>query len=1674
MKRKRWISILCCMAMMFTLLGSNASAAESWNQSGEGVIVAAETAEDLTVTSESQETEIELNNVYIIKYDTSKKPHVLKNIPVKSIEADPTVFVTSEDFGSLQGTTISGIFLSSSPITTFTVSNPVYHDTDSYDTNGLWNVTKNPKDNNGEFELSMVYSVKGAIALTLDVATINGTEKTYTLVFENRRNWRDLEKLSLLSGDEYVSLCKDMKGSDSSADTTRIIYNVDADTNVVVAQLYRKIAERDEEKKSLNWMKTDQNYVSINGSNPVRFDNASSDDTEACSPELHLKKGVNVISLFFRDVVPKTYAFGRDSRGLYFTDANNYRGYQNYIYLVTYDGEEKEAEDPSDDALLSSIEVTQFSSSNNNPPQVAYPSKVEKNGYEHSIALPEGMPFLEDQMYVYGTTPAGIIHETIVLGLKTKDPYAKAEVIDAGVSAPDGADIFDNKTNTTAGAMVSMIDGAVYGGQYTAVNVWNKDEIQVTVTAADGSEKIHTIKIVRTSSAADITELEISGGTLALEDTKYVTFSSGTYEYYLDVNQETIDNNALSFTVNSSSGASINVDNKDVQAGVVTLDASLSLHKIIVTAADGITQNTYLFLTRVGQEVPLFKRNDETKTYADKMLEGWNSRTNTEKKDLSDSYWELYKTIATMDPAKDSTQRDVLKTLAGSNVYDVTEHNFRQATDYAAVILELVMLGENPYDYRGVNYVQGLLEEEEVKGNGNFGAWGNNVWTLMGLKAAGAEIPDALIQSVKKQALNSSGDLDMRGWAMAAAVESMEPLEIAKLAASIENTQLKSGDEAGMFKHPSYDTINTMTHGCVLTGIAGAGIDVQNSLYTVNGTTTPLTALKNNYMTEDGQFYYGIAGLFESYSKDVIIALGDILHGSNVWQRYELTPEKFGELLASAATMAKGSDGSEAERTAVSDALTEAQTAASTSGGAISSLGDEYYALYEAMAVIDTGMKANVIVGSPLEQFNDMIQALPDPEKIKLEDQAALEKARKSYEALPQNYQERVDSDILKKYRNCQGALILQESGTESKAAFELILALPDALIITLDDKAQVKEARKSYDALTSIQKEWITWAGTSVLSMLTDAEKMIKDLEDPGSTVKTTTVTFSLLGGSKHGDDGKIVYVYAKNPKKYDVWIPKTTYTFNSRSVTVYQVFMRAINEYRLDQKGAQKGYVSSIKGPDGEWLAEKNNGANSGWMYVVNGTHPNVGLQDCNVTSGDKIVWHYTDDYTQEEGSEHYPKKPKEGTKNKVSETVSLQAKTDASGKATASVSTKRMSEALDDVLKALKTAGKEKTVPEIKLDIKAESTVKSVETTIPTSSVKAMTKEDNMALTVVTPVGNVSFDGKALSAISDKASGNEMKITVGKADKKKLSETQQKAVSDRPVYELNLTSGNQTISDFNGGKVSVSLPYTLAVGEKAENICIYYVDEGGKLVSIENAKYDKKTGCATFITKHFSYYVIGYHAGDKFSDVKSNHWFYDNVMYLVGKGIIKGKSDTSFAPNDRITRAEFVQILYGLAQAEAGITGSAITLDSVKADGAKAEAAFGDVKSSLWYAKAVAWAHENGVVTGISGRDGTLNFAPNANISRQDMAVMIKNFTDKVEKKSIKATAQSVVFADSGNIAAYAKDAVSLMQQGGIINGMSKKNDSGDTVTAFLPKNHATRAEAATMIAKLLKTR
>ena len=149
----------------------------------------------------------------------------------------------------------------------------------------------------------------------------------------------------------------------------------------------------------------------------------------------------------------------------------------------------------------------------------------------------------------------------------------------------------------------------------------------------------------------------------------------------------------------------------------------------------------------------------------------------------------------------------------------------------------------------------------------------------------------------------------------------------------------------------------------------------------------------------------------------------------------------------------------------------------------------------------------------------------------------------------------------------------------------------------------------------------------TAVMSSIT-----VNKVSDPSADPNKTVVTFRLIGDTKHGEEGsdsEVVHAYT-------TWIATGTYSFDQAEVTVGEVFKTALEEAGLSYVGIENNYISSITAPEiygGYELKEMDNGKNSGWMYTVNGVHPDRGLNEWYVTTGDEIVWHYIDDYKVEQ---------------------------------------------------------------------------------------------------------------------------------------------------------------------------------------------------------------------------------------------------------------------------------------------------------------------------------------------------------------------------------------------------------------------------------------------------------
>ena len=169
---------------------------------------------------------------------------------------------------------------------------------------------------------------------------------------------------------------------------------------------------------------------------------------------------------------------------------------------------------------------------------------------------------------------------------------------------------------------------------------------------------------------------------------------------------------------------------------------------------------------------------------------------------------------------------------------------------------------------------------------------------------------------------------------------------------------------------------------------------------------------------------------------------------------------------------------------------------------------------------------------------------------------------------------------------------------------------------------------------------------------------------------------------------------------------------------------------------------------------------------------------------------------------------------------------------------------------------------------------------------------------------------------------------------------------------------------------------------------------------------------------------------------------NWAHDGIDYCVKQKLMEGTGGKYFRPDDAVTRAQLVTILYRAAGSP-----------TVKFKGT-----FKDVSSGAWYANAVEWAASKGIVNGIG--DG--RFAPDQRITREQIAVILYRYEEQP-----KVSGNLNAFADKGKVSGFAENAMIWATKNGFITGISS---SGSTNLA--PQTSATRAQLASVIARFMQ--
>ena len=309
---------------------------------------------------------------------------------------------------------------------------------------------------------------------------------------------------------------------------------------------------------------------------------------------------------------------------------------------------------------------------------------------------------------------------------------------------------------------------------------------------------------------------------------------------------------------------------------------------------------------------------------------------------------------------------------------------------------------------------------------------------------------------------------------------------------------------------------------------------------------------------------------------------------------------------------------------------------------------------------------------------------------------------------------------------------------------------------------------------------------------------------------------------------------------------------------------------------------------------------------------------------------------------------------------------------------------------------------------------------------------------------PQGTVKLDTDALQSIASAAQDANVSVSLRSVDVSSLSAAQQAALeSGDKVVDISILSGTRNITSFNG-VINAAMPYTGPIP-----VSVWYLSGDGTLKKLA-CSYDEESKTVSFeLPGHLSLYVIGQDTGvpawaNPFTDIKESDWFYGDVEFVVKNSLFNGTGAAIFNPDMPMTRGMLVTVLgrlYGV-----NVNGYAAS-------------SFGDVAAGQYYAPYVEWAKEAGIVGGV----GNNKFAPDSDISRQDLAVIVMRYAEYADKQ-IPVTQQSVAFTDEAVIRDYAKSAIRTLYKGGIISGVG--NNRID------PQGSATRAQVSAILHRFIE--
>ena len=262
-------------------------------------------------------------------------------------------------------------------------------------------------------------------------------------------------------------------------------------------------------------------------------------------------------------------------------------------------------------------------------------------------------------------------------------------------------------------------------------------------------------------------------------------------------------------------------------------------------------------------------------------------------------------------------------------------------------------------------------------------------------------------------------------------------------------------------------------------------------------------------------------------------------------------------------------------------------------------------------------------------------------------------------------------------------------------------------------------------------------------------------------------------------------------------------------------------------------------------------------------------------------------------------------------------------------------------------------------------------------------------------------------------------------------------------KPSFPVKIANSGDGVAKVDKSYASAGAKVTITVtpGRNATVQRITVTDEDGQRLKLTENR--DGTYSFTMPSGTANVYVRFSGSGLPFADVPSGSWYYDDVAYVYDTGLMTGLTATAFGPNLSTTRGMIVTILWRMENEPA----------------AKHGCPFADVRRGSYYEQAIAWASENGIVTGFDAS----TFAPDRAITREQLAAILFRFAAYRGMDAVTLRENLSSFQDQAAISAYAVSALNWAVGEGLMQGTGDKLE---------PTGSATRAQVAAMLRRFMQ--